>query len=198
MMKTFTLFELLVVFFLVALVVIFIQPSNERYQQRSSQAYAKENLTRLHVAEQAFSHQHGTYTTNLMALGWKPMGKLSYHYGFPPVLIPSQVPRNYSGNYQYAVMSTEHEEFLRYFVGASDRKADLPSLEGNLFGHGVLEKDSQGVAFVAAAIANLDQDEALDRFVITDQGKIIHLCDDIRITLDDDPDCQHAIYNYGR
>ena len=146
-MKTFTLFELLVVLFLIVLVVIFVQPSNERYQQRASQAYARENLKRLYTAEQTFSHQHGTYTTNLMALGWKPMGKLSYHYGFPPVLIPSQPPRNYSGNYAYAVMSTEHEEFLRFFVGSSDRKADLPSLEGNIFGHGVLEKDSQGQCF---------------------------------------------------
>jgi Tfp pilus assembly protein PilE len=197
-MKTFTLLELLVVIFLVVGVIVYVQPAFERYDQRLSQAYAQSNLKRLYALEKKFFNSYDTYTSNLMALGWKPNGKLTYHYGFPSVLIPKKSPQTYVGNYHYAVMNTEQDDFIKYFIGTKDRKMDQPPLEGNLFGHGVLERDDKGIAFVAAAIANLDKDEALDRWVITDQGKLLHLCDDIFITMNDDPDCSHAIYNYGR
>lgn len=195
-MKDFAVFEMVSFVLLVILVVIFVQPGISRYNQWSAQAVARFNLQQLYEAEKRFFFKFGSYSSNLLALGWRPTGPLRYHYGFPSKLVPDRPPRGFLGHYEYAAMNTGSDVFSKFLWGSWSKKKGntLPSLDGAVFGHGVLQKDNVGVAFVAAAVGNLDSDDALDRMVITHEGRLIHLCDDTKTEFDDAANCQHAFF----
>jgi hypothetical protein len=182
------------VLLMTVMMFVFLQPAYQKNLGWHDQAYARHNLTRLFEAERQFFIKYGSYTSNLIALGWKPSGPLKYHYGFPNALVPAEAPPGYSGNYAFSMMNTESPEFLKMFLQVSESGKALPSLRENIFGHGVVEREGKGVGYVAVAVGNLDADEALDRFAVFEDGTIVHLCNDLEVEWESDPACEKVIY----
>jgi hypothetical protein len=58
-------------------------PSLKKFLAKTKRAEAHLNLSALATAEKVYWAEHGTYTDDLEALGWKPEGQVQYSYGFP-------------------------------------------------------------------------------------------------------------------
>lgn len=57
-------------------------PNFMKFQCKSMQSEAKVNLRGLYVAEKSFYAEYNSYTSDLVALDWKPTGDPRYVYGF--------------------------------------------------------------------------------------------------------------------
>jgi Tfp pilus assembly protein PilE len=57
-------------------------PNFMKFQCKSLQSEAKANLRSLYTAEKSFYAEYGTYTSDLVSLGWTPSGSPHYVYGF--------------------------------------------------------------------------------------------------------------------
>lgn len=89
----FTLLELMVVVAIVAFLATLAVPRYFKYQARARQLEATIMLSSLHLAQEAFRAEHGTYSSVLNGqggIGWKPEGykgggaqeNFYYTYGF--------------------------------------------------------------------------------------------------------------------
>lgn len=82
MKKGFTLIELMIVVAIIAFLAMVSIPSFKRFLAKAKRTEAYMNLNALATAEKIYWAEHGTYSTDLTALGWKPEGQLQYTYGF--------------------------------------------------------------------------------------------------------------------
>lgn len=83
MKKGFTLIELMIVIAIIAFLAMVSVPSLKKFLAKAKRAEAHLNLSALATAEKVYWAEHGTYTDDLQALGWKPEGETQYSYGFP-------------------------------------------------------------------------------------------------------------------
>lgn len=83
MKKGFTLIELMIVVAIIAFLAMVSIPSFKRFLAKAKRTEAYMNLNALATAEKIYWAEHGTYSTDLQALGWKPEGQIQYTYGFP-------------------------------------------------------------------------------------------------------------------
>lgn len=83
MKKGFTLIELMIVVAIIAFLAMVSVPSLKKFLAKTKRAEAHLNLSALATAEKVYWAEHGTYTDDLQALGWKPEGEVHYSYGFP-------------------------------------------------------------------------------------------------------------------
>lgn len=85
MKKGFTLIELMIVIAIIAFLAMVSVPSLKKFLAKAKRTEAHLNLSALATAEKVYWAEHGTYTDDLQALGWKPEGEVQYSYGFPGV-----------------------------------------------------------------------------------------------------------------
>lgn len=78
----FTLIELMIVVAIIGFLAIIAIPSYKKFLAKAKRTEAHMNLGALATAEKIYHAEHGTYTTDLQALGWKPEGAIQYTYGF--------------------------------------------------------------------------------------------------------------------
>lgn len=83
MKKGFTLIELMIVIAIIAFLAMVSVPSLKKFLAKAKRTEAHLNLSALATAEKVYWAEHGTYTDDLQALGWKPEGEMQYSYGFP-------------------------------------------------------------------------------------------------------------------
>lgn len=83
MKKGFTLIELMIVIAIIAFLAMVSVPSLKKFLAKAKRTEAYMNLSALATAEKVYWAEHGTYTDDLQALGWKPEGEIQYSYGFP-------------------------------------------------------------------------------------------------------------------
>ncbi len=178
-MRLLTAIELGIGAGLAFLVSVYVFPAFVRYGQWQSQALVKKNLKELNQAETQYKNRFGTYTSNLHVIGWLPKGDSNYQYGFTKEVSPQRVNQSYEvgDDTIYTQIGPTHRAFLN----------------SHIVGHGVIVQNKRGVRYVAAAVGNLDDDEALDRWVVNEKGQLNHLCDDLEVVWDDDPKCKHLI-----
>lgn len=82
MKKGFTLIELMIVVAIVAFLAMVAIPSFKKFLAKAKRTEAYMNLNALATAEKIYWAEHGTYSTDLTAIGWKPEGQTQYTYGF--------------------------------------------------------------------------------------------------------------------
>lgn len=82
MKKGFTLIELMIVVAIIAFLAMVAIPSFKQFLAKAKRTEAYMNLNALATAEKIYWAEHGTYSTDLNALGWKPEGQIQYSYGF--------------------------------------------------------------------------------------------------------------------
>ncbi len=82
MKKGFTLIELMIVIAIIAFLAMVSIPSFKRFLAKAKRTEAYMNLNALATAEKIYWAEHGTYSTDLQAIGWKPEGQTQYTYGF--------------------------------------------------------------------------------------------------------------------
>ncbi len=82
MKKGFTLIELMIVVAIIAFLAMVSIPSFKRFLAKAKRTEAYMNLNALATAEKVYWAEHGTYSTDLQAIGWKPEGQTQYAYGF--------------------------------------------------------------------------------------------------------------------
>jgi prepilin-type N-terminal cleavage/methylation domain-containing protein len=82
MKKGFTLIELMIVVAIIAFLAMVSIPSFKRFLAKAKRTEAYMNLNALATAEKVYWAEHGTYSTDLQAIGWKPEGHTNYTYGF--------------------------------------------------------------------------------------------------------------------
>lgn len=80
--KGFTLIELMIVVAIIAFLAMVAIPSFKQFLAKAKRTEAYMNLNALATAEKIYWAEHGTYSTDLNVLGWKPEGKIQYSYGF--------------------------------------------------------------------------------------------------------------------
>lgn len=83
MKKGFTLIELMIVVAIIAFLAMVSIPSFKRFLAKAKRTEAYMNLNALATAEKVYWAEHGTYSNDLKAIGWKPEGQIQYTYGFP-------------------------------------------------------------------------------------------------------------------
>ena len=81
MRKGFTLIELMVVVAIIAFLASIAIPRYFNYFVKAKQAEVAMILASLHPAELSYYAEHGTYSTNLNEIGFKPENN-NYTYGF--------------------------------------------------------------------------------------------------------------------
>ncbi|MBA2307428.1 prepilin-type N-terminal cleavage/methylation domain-containing protein [Candidatus Dependentiae bacterium] len=79
----FSLIELLVVTVIIAFLSALAVPNFIKILAKAKRAEAYMYLRTFAQAQKVYYAEHGSYTTNLTALGWKPEGSFVYTYGFP-------------------------------------------------------------------------------------------------------------------
>ncbi len=79
----FSLIELLIVTAIIAFLSALAVPNFMKIVAKAKRAEAYMYLRTLAQAQKIYYAEHGSYTTNLSALGWKPEGTFVYTYGFP-------------------------------------------------------------------------------------------------------------------
>ena len=79
--RAFTLIEILIVIGIILFLIKMVLPRLGGYMGKARQTEVSMHLANLYSAEQAYRVEHGTYTSNLEALGWKPKQHV-YTYGF--------------------------------------------------------------------------------------------------------------------
>ncbi len=83
MKRGFTLIELMIVVAIIAFLAMVSIPSFKRFLAKAKRTEAYMNLNALATAEKIYWAEHGTYISDLKAIGWKPEGQVQYTYGFP-------------------------------------------------------------------------------------------------------------------
>lgn len=81
--RGFSLIELLVVTAIIVFLSAIAAPNFMKMLAKAKRTEAYLYLRTLAHAQKAYYVQHGSYTTSLSALGWKPEGSFVYTYGFP-------------------------------------------------------------------------------------------------------------------
>jgi len=90
MKKGFSLIELMIVVAIIAFLAVVSVPNFMKFLAKSKRAEAYMNLSAIYAAEKAYWAEHGTYSTDLKAIGWQPEGyrgggkgeNFYYTYGF--------------------------------------------------------------------------------------------------------------------
>lgn len=82
MKKGFTLIELMIVVAIIGFLAMVAIPSFKKFLAKAKRTEAYMNLNALATAEKIYWAEHGTYSTDLVAIGWKPEGQTQYTYGF--------------------------------------------------------------------------------------------------------------------
>ncbi len=82
MKKGFTLIELMIVVAIIAFLAMVSIPSFKRFLAKAKRTEAYMNLNAIATAEKVYWAEHGTYSSDLQAIGWKPEGQTQYSYGF--------------------------------------------------------------------------------------------------------------------
>ena len=83
MKKGFTLIELMIVVAIIAFLAMVSIPSFKRFLAKAKRTEAYMNLNALATEQKVYWAEHGTYSNDLKAIGWKPEGEIQYTYGFP-------------------------------------------------------------------------------------------------------------------
>lgn len=83
MKKGFTIIELMIVIAIIGFLAMVSVPSLKKFLAKAKRTEAHLNLSSLATAQKVYWAEHGTYTDDLQALGWKPEGEVHYSYGFP-------------------------------------------------------------------------------------------------------------------
>jgi prepilin-type N-terminal cleavage/methylation domain-containing protein len=78
----FTLIELMIVVAIIGFLALIAIPSYKKFLAKAKRTEAYMNLSALATAEKIYHAEHGSYTTDIQALGWKPEGAIQYTYGF--------------------------------------------------------------------------------------------------------------------
>src|SRR3989338_258292 len=87
----FTLIEFMVVCAIVATIAAVSIPRFVHHRLSLKRNECQQNLQSLYKAELAYHQKNGTYTNDLVALGWTPQGSPRYLYGFreAPEMVPA-------------------------------------------------------------------------------------------------------------
>ena len=70
----YTLIELMIVIAIIAFLAMIAVPTFMTFLAKAKRTEAYMNLNALATAEKVYWAEHGSYTTDLTALGWKPEG----------------------------------------------------------------------------------------------------------------------------
>jgi prepilin-type N-terminal cleavage/methylation domain-containing protein len=81
-LKAFSIIELMIVVAIIAFLATIAIPRYFNYFAKAKQAEVSINLASLHTAQESYKAEHGTYTSDLTKLNWKPQGNFQYTYGF--------------------------------------------------------------------------------------------------------------------
>jgi prepilin-type N-terminal cleavage/methylation domain-containing protein len=100
----FSLLELMVALSIAAIITMIAIPGFYQYQAKARSSEAKSQLVALFIAEKQFEAEWNSYSTDAMAIGFRPTGKLRYVIGFntpsantpPGYTGPAIVPDNVS------------------------------------------------------------------------------------------------------
>jgi type IV pilus assembly protein PilA len=140
---------IVVIFFFLAAIAT---PKFVGFQCRSKQSEAKGNLKALYVAEEAYRESTKTYSGDLARIGFSARGGRHYLFGFLPITSASQL----SDASSPLVGRLKGEEMQRLLARAVARPT----------------------AFTAFAVANIDSDETLDVWTISQDSVLTNLVSD--------------------
>lgn len=153
-----TLIELMIVFLIIGILATIAIPQFLSFRTRAMQAEVKANFGALLRAESAFYAEHNSYTDDLSLLVWRPTGRPRYLYGFTSDALPAASGLNDSAELAAGLGTTEYETTgMVLGSGIPLTDADLPA--------GSVVTLSR---FTFGAVANLDDDPALDQWQLSE------------------------------
>lgn len=93
--KGFSLVELMIVVAIIGILTAIAIPNFQRFQLKSRQSEARNNLAALYTAEKAFYGEWSAFFADFRDIGFKPEGRLIYRTGFSNAGV--NAPANYTG-----------------------------------------------------------------------------------------------------
>jgi type IV pilus assembly protein PilA len=147
--KGFTLIELMIVVAIIGILAAF--------QAKSKQSEAKTNLKGIYTAETAYFGENNTYS-GFADVNWEPVGSSRYHYTL-------------TGASSGAATSLEQ--------GATAQPAGTAAPTWTHPTLGLYQPAVTTGAFTAGAAGNVDNDSAIDTWVITDGNQLVNTENDV-------------------
>ena len=164
--RGFTLIELMVAVAIVGILMAIAIPSFTRFQARSKQSEAKANLKALFVAQKSFMQEKERYSSLITEVGFSPERNNRYAYylnaGGPLLDRSAAVEAPVDGANGISV------DTFRY-VDAEPDPATWPTSCGQT----PAVADSPTLSFVAGAAGDLDADDTIDHWTISDQSRTL-------------------------
>ena len=178
--KGFTLIELMIVVAIIGILAAIAIPNFLRFQARSKQSEARQNLGAIYTAYAAYFSDNNAYPAdvvirdvngvayNCFAIAdWEPKGQVRYNYDC----------MGHSGTWN----STDQALDAKYRPTATS--AQLDSCAETASGgcsNTTAENGVNGSSFTVAACGNIDSDAANDCWSESDSKAIINDCNDVR------------------
>lgn len=155
----------------------------DRMKMKNTQQEAQDNLIRIAKQMDAYRLANGGFTTDLSLIKWQPKDSPKYLYGFTVPHYPNQVKKgksylSHTGFHELNQSDPrgqwDHSRAVRH-NGLYLNQFDLVYENAGR----KLIPQANDEHFLVGAVADLDDDPELDRWVVDSQWNLIHVFNDI-------------------
>lgn len=163
----FSLIELMIALAIIGILATLAIPRFLAYRMRAQQAEVKANLEAIKIAEVTYYSENHGYTDDLSAMAWRPEGAPRYLYGFSSDTIPAASGKNDTAELAASTTVGYATINMTVFSGVPLTASQFP---------GGCNVTAGG--FLAAAVANIDEDATIDQWTINEQSILTLISDD--------------------